>query len=118
MNECSCTGEVKSVLVKLPRWLERWVQGALTGYVREGSGSVVHDEVGITCIGHPPAPYPSLSSGPSHSIDLGDLLASPRWRFRRWDPPNPSWEGGGYSSGCGDKNSDLAGEKSTVAAGA
>ena len=39
------------------------------------SGSIVRDRVGITCMGHPTAPYPSLSSGPSHSINLGDLLA-------------------------------------------
>ena len=35
------------------------------------SGSVVHDEVGITGIGHPTAPYPSLGSGRSHPIDFG-----------------------------------------------
>ena len=36
---------------------------------------VVHDGVGITCMGHPTASYPSLSSRPSRSIDLGDPLA-------------------------------------------
>ena len=49
--------------------------GALTGYVRVESGSVIHDGVGITHMGHPTAPYPSLGSGPSHPIDLGDPLA-------------------------------------------
>ena len=37
--------------------------------------SIVRDEVGITCIGHPTAPYPSLDSGLSRPIDLGDPLA-------------------------------------------
>ena len=37
--------------------------------------SVVHDGVSITHMGHPNAPYPSLLSGPSRPIDLGDLLA-------------------------------------------
>ena len=36
------------------------------------SGSVIHDRVGITRMGHPTAPYLSLGSGPSRSIDLGD----------------------------------------------
>ena len=48
------------------------------------SRSVVRDGVGITRIGHPTTPYPSLGSGLSRLIDLGDLLASPRWRFHRW----------------------------------
>ena len=39
------------------------------------SGSVVRDRVGITRMGHPTAPYPSLGSGPSYLIDLGDPLA-------------------------------------------
>ena len=39
------------------------------------SGSVIHDEVSITRMGHLAAPYPSLGSGPSYLIDLGDLLA-------------------------------------------
>ena len=38
------------------------------------SGSVVHDGVGIIRMGHPTAPYPSLGSGPSCPIDLGDPL--------------------------------------------
>ena len=37
-------------------------------------GSVVHDGVGITRMGHSTAPYPSLGSEPSHLIDLGDPL--------------------------------------------
>ena len=40
-----------------------------------GSGSIVRDRVGITHMGYPTAPYPSCDSGPSRSIDLGDLLA-------------------------------------------
>ena len=39
------------------------------------SGFVIRDGVGITRMGHPAAPYPSLGSGLSHSIDLGDPLA-------------------------------------------
>ena len=39
------------------------------------SGSIVRDGVGITCMGHPIAPYPSLGSGPSRPTDLGDPLA-------------------------------------------
>ena len=39
------------------------------------SRSVVRDEVGITRMGHPTAPYLSLDSGPSRPIDLGDPLA-------------------------------------------
>ena len=39
------------------------------------SGSVVHDGVDITCMGHPTAPYPSLGSGPICPTDLGDPLA-------------------------------------------
>ena len=39
------------------------------------SRSVVRDGVDITCMGHPIAPYPSLDSGLSRSIDLGDPLA-------------------------------------------
>ena len=70
-------------------------QGALTGYVRVEFGSVVRDGVGITRMGHPTALYPSLGSSLSHLIDLGDPLASRRWRFHRWAPPNPSWEGRG-----------------------
>ena len=52
-----------------------------------GSGSVIHDRVGVTCIGHPPAANPSLDSGPSPPIDLSDLPASPQWRSHRWAPP-------------------------------
>ena len=29
----------------------------------------------LTCMGHPAAPYPSLGSGLSRTVDLGDLLA-------------------------------------------
>ena len=39
------------------------------------SRSVVRDGVGITRMGHPTAPCPSLDSGPSHLTDLGDPLA-------------------------------------------
>ena len=39
------------------------------------SGSVVHDRVIITRMGHPTTPYPSLGSGLSCPIDLGDPLA-------------------------------------------
>ena len=39
------------------------------------SRSVVRDRVGISRMGHPTAPYPSLDSGLSHSIGLGDPLA-------------------------------------------
>ena len=39
------------------------------------SGSVVHDGVVITCMGHPTAPYLSLGSGASCSINLGDPSA-------------------------------------------
>ena len=39
------------------------------------SGSIVRDGVGVTRMGHPTAPYPSLGSGPSRPIDLGDPLA-------------------------------------------
>ena len=35
----------------------------MTGYVRAGFGSVIHNGVGITHVGHPAAPYLSLSSG-------------------------------------------------------
>ena len=49
--------------------------GALTGYVRVEFGFVIHDGVGITFMGHPTAPYPSLGSGSSGLIDLGDPLA-------------------------------------------
>ena len=38
------------------------------------SGSIVRDGVGITRMGHSTAPHPSLGSGPSHPIDLGDPL--------------------------------------------
>ena len=38
------------------------------------SGSIVRDRVGITRMGHPTAPYPSLDRGPSHLTDLGDPL--------------------------------------------
>ena len=48
------------------------------------SGSVIRDGVGITCMGYPNAPYPFLGSRSIRSIDLGDRLASPRWRFYRW----------------------------------
>ena len=37
--------------------------GALTGYDRVEFESVVHDGVGITRVGHPAAPYPSLDIG-------------------------------------------------------
>ena len=37
-------------------------------------GFVVRDRVGITHMGHRTAPYPSLGSGPSRPIDLGDPL--------------------------------------------
>ena len=49
--------------------------GALTRYVRVEFGSIIHDGVGITRMGHPTAPYLSLGSGLSHPIDLGDPLA-------------------------------------------
>ena len=39
------------------------------------SGSIIRDGVGITRMGHPTAPYPSLGSGLSRPIDLGDPLA-------------------------------------------
>ena len=39
------------------------------------SGFVVRDGVGITCMGHPTAPCPSLDSGLSRLTDLGDPLA-------------------------------------------
>ena len=39
------------------------------------SGSVVRDRVGITRMGHPTAPCPSLNSSPSRLTDLGDPLA-------------------------------------------
>ena len=39
------------------------------------SGSIVRDGVGITRMGHPTAPCPSLDSSPSHLTDLGDPLA-------------------------------------------
>ena len=38
-------------------------------------GSIFRDRVNITHMGHPTAPYPSLSSGLSHPTDLGDPLA-------------------------------------------
>ena len=57
------------------------VNELLPEYARAGSRSIVHDGVGITCMEHPIFPYPSLSNGPSYSIDLGGLRASPRWRF-------------------------------------
>ena len=38
------------------------------------SGSIIRDGVGITRMGHSIAPYPSLGSGPSRPIDLGDPL--------------------------------------------
>ena len=38
-------------------------------------GSIVRDGVGITHMGHPTAPYPSLDCGLSRPIDLGDPLA-------------------------------------------
>ena len=66
------------------------VREALTCYVQVESGFVIHDRVSLTHLGHPAAPYISLGSGLGRSIDLGDLLASPRWRFHRWAPPNPS----------------------------
>ena len=77
MNECSCNGKEKWGSVKLPRWLERLVQGALTGYVHVGSGSDVRDGANVTYMGHPTSPYPSHGSGPSCLTNLGDLLASP-----------------------------------------
>ena len=39
------------------------------------SGSIIHDRVDITHIGHPTAPCPSLDSGLSRSTDLGDPMA-------------------------------------------
>ena len=39
------------------------------------SGSVIRDEVSITRMGHPAAPYPSFSNGLSRPINLGDPLA-------------------------------------------
>ena len=51
------------------------VHGDLTGYVRVEFGSVVRDRVSITRMGHSTAPYPSLGSGPSRPINLGDPLA-------------------------------------------
>ena len=47
------------------------------GYVRIESRPIVHDRVGIACMGHPTTPYLSLGSRPSRLIDLGDPLASP-----------------------------------------
>ena len=38
------------------------------------SGSIVRDGIGITRMGHPTTPYPSLGSGPSHPTNLGDPL--------------------------------------------
>ena len=35
------------------------------------SGSIVHDEIGLTHVSYPAAPYPSLGSGPIHPIDFG-----------------------------------------------
>ena len=69
--------------------------GLLPEYARAGSGSFVHDGVGATYMEHPIFSYPSHNNGLSRSIDLGDLQACPRWRLRRWAPPNPSGEGGG-----------------------
>ena len=46
-----------------------------------GSGSDVLDGAGVTCMGHPTSLYPSLDNGPNCPTDLGDLLASPRWRL-------------------------------------
>ena len=37
--------------------------------------SIVCDGVGMTRMGHPAAPYPSLGSGTSRSTNLGDPLA-------------------------------------------
>ena len=37
------------------------------------SRSIICDGVGLTHMGHPAAPYPSLGSGPSSLIYLGDL---------------------------------------------
>ena len=37
------------------------------------SGSIVHDGVGLSRVGYPAAPYPSLGSSPSRLIYLGDL---------------------------------------------
>ena len=37
--------------------------GSSYQYVRVGSGSIVRDGVGVTCMGHPIAPYLSLGSG-------------------------------------------------------
>ena len=39
------------------------------------SGSIIRNVVGVTSMGHPAAPYPSLGSGPSRPIDLGDPLS-------------------------------------------
>ena len=41
------------------------------GYVRVKFGPIVRDRVGVTCMGHPAAPYPSLGSGQSCLIDFG-----------------------------------------------
>ena len=38
------------------------------------SGSIVRDGVGLTRMGQPTAPYPSLGSGLSRLINLGDPL--------------------------------------------
>ena len=84
----------------LMHWKSKVGVGKVTSMARVmGSGSsyriclseirsIVCGRVGITRMGHPTAPYPSLGSGPSHPapylslgsgpshlIDLGDLLA-------------------------------------------
>ena len=56
--------------VKLPRWLQRRVPGALTRYVRVGSRTDVRDEAGVTYMVYPTTPYPSLNSDLSRSIGL------------------------------------------------
>ena len=67
---------------------------APTRRVRAGFGPDVCDEVGITFISIAIFCFLTLGGDLSHSIDLVDLTASPRRRFCRGTPPNPSWEGG------------------------
>ena len=71
------------------------------GYVRMGSVSVIHDRVGVARMGHPTAPYLSLSSHLGHAIDLGGPLVSPRWRSHWWAPLDLTWQSGGvFAYGC------------------
>jgi len=81
------------------------------------SGSVVRDGVGITHVGHPAAPYLSLGSGPSHPIDLGELLASPRWRFRRWTPHTLPGKAEAKARGAGTKTLITLVSKNAIATG-